>query len=80
MTEWIKDKVQPGLFKRKRDGGDVWAVKARIKGGQPITYTIGKSNLFSLAVARAETRRILAMLAQGVSPAAEIARQRGVDI
>lgn len=66
--DWIKDTAQVGLYKRIRDTGDVWAVKSRVKGGKPITYTIGKVSLFTLAKARAETRRILALLAQGINP------------
>ena len=43
--DWVKDTVQAGLYKRIRETGDVWTVKSRIKGGKPITFTIGKVSL-----------------------------------
>ena len=71
MTDWIKDKVQSGLYRRKRDSEDVWAIKARIKGGNPLTLTIGKVNLFTPQEARNEAKKILALLAQGINPTEE---------
>ena len=68
MTEWIKDNIQSGLFKRVRKDGHVWAVKARIKGGKVVTVTIGKMDLFSLSNARKATKLILSQLAQGINP------------
>jgi len=76
-VDWVKDTVQAGLYKRIRETGDVWTVKSRIKGGKPITFTIGKVSLFSKSHAREEARRVLALLAQGIDPS-EARRQHAV--
>lgn len=68
MNDWVKDKIQAGLYKRKRDTSDVWAIKARIKGGRPVSYTIGKIDLFKPQEARLEAKRVLALLAKGIHP------------
>ena len=68
MVEWVKDKVQPGLYKREREVGHVWAVKGRIKGGTVITVTIGKEEYFPISKARKVTKLILSQLAQGINP------------
>ncbi len=79
MTDWVKDRIQVGLYKRTRDNGSVWAVKSRIKGGQPITVTIGKTDLFSPQQAREHAKKILAKLAQGINPNIERRKQAEVD-
>ena len=68
MVEWVKDKVQPGLYKREREVGHVWAVKGRIKGRTVITVTIGKEEYFPISKARKVTKLILSQLAQGINP------------
>ncbi|QWE15042.1 integrase family protein [Polynucleobacter sp. AP-Sving-400A-A2] len=68
MQEWVKDKTLSGLYKRIRDTGDVWVVKARQKGGNPISCTIGKTSLFTAQQARQKAKVILALLAEGVNP------------
>ena len=68
MTDWIKDSLQAGLYKRPREDGNVWAVKARVKGGSVITVTIGKEELFSATKARKEAKKILTQLAEGINP------------
>ena len=68
MTEWIKDNIQSGLFKRERKDGHVWAVKGRIKGGTVITVTIGKEEHIPISKARKATKLILSQLAQGINP------------
>ena len=68
MTEWIKDNIQSGLFKRERKDGHVWAVKGRIKGGTVITVTIGKEEHIPISKARKVTKLILSQLAQGINP------------
>ena len=68
MAEWIKDSIVQGLYIRKRDSGEVWAIKSRIKGGSPVTVTIGKKELFPKAKARAIAKEKLALLAQGTNP------------
>ena len=78
MSDWIKDSRQQGLYKRPRRTGDVWAIKSRIKGGDPVSHTIGKCNLFSIQVARKETRRILALLALGIHPTEERKKEQRV--
>jgi integrase len=77
--DWVKDSIQTGLYRRSREAGDVWAVKARIKGGKPITHTIGKASLFSAQDARVEARRVLTLLAQGINPAEERRQQIVVE-
>ena len=68
MTDWIKDSIQAGLYKRPREDGNVWAVKGRVKGGSVITVTIGKEELFSATKARKEAKKILTQLAEGINP------------
>jgi len=68
MTDWIKDIIQAGLYKRPREDGNVWAVKGRVKGGSVITVTIGKEELFSATKARKEAKKILTQLAEGINP------------
>lgn len=68
MAEWVKDKVVKGLYKRVRDSGEVWAVKSRIKGGNPITITIGNASLFSPTDARHQAKLILSQLTLGINP------------
>ncbi len=80
FSMWIKDEKQSGLYKRTRDTEDVWAVKARIKGGSPITHTIGKTSLFTAPQARAEAKRVLALLAQGIHPNLERKKQKEVQL
>ena len=78
MSEWIKDSVVQGLYIRKRDGSEVWAIKSRIKGGSPITITIGKKELFSKASARSTAKEKLALLARGINPNEEARKARRV--
>jgi len=66
--EWIKDKIQTGLYKRVREDGHVWAIKARIKGGSVVTVTIGKEEYFPITKARKITKFILSQLAEGHNP------------
>ena len=68
MAEWIKDKIQTGLYKRVREDGHVWAIKARIKGGSVVTVTIGKEEYFPITKARKITKFILSQLAEGHNP------------
>lgn len=79
MNDWVKDKIQAGLYKRKRDTSDVWAIKARIKGGRPVSYTIGKVDLFKPQEARLEAKKILALLAKGIHPDDERKKKVLVD-
>lgn len=67
--DWIKDKSLPGLYRRPRkDGMDVWAVKARVKGGKPVSITLGKANYITAAEARKLAKPVLAKLSQGINP------------
>lgn len=79
MSDWIKDRLQAGLYKRNRDSGSVWAVKARVKGGPPVTVTIGNSDIFNPQQARNLAKKILAKLAQGINPNIERKRQAEVE-
>lgn len=81
---WVADKVVKGLYQRVRATKTSWAVKARIRGGKTVTYTIGDVIKVSPAKARQEARVILAKTATGINPslekkaAQEVARARGL--
>lgn len=66
--DWLKDDKLSGLYKRARNTGDVWAVKARVKGGKPVTYTLGKVEVMNPSQARQKAKSILAQLAEGINP------------
>jgi integrase len=85
--DWIKDKSLPGLYRRPRkDGRDVWAVKARVKGGKPVSITLGKANYITAAEARKLAKPVLAKLSQGINPnqeqvkAKKVAEARGFTL
>ncbi|CAN6132732.1 XerC Integrase [Methylophilaceae bacterium] len=78
--DWVKDKIQAGLYKRSRSTGEVWAVKARVRGGKTVTITIGKTELFSPQDARDEARRLLALLARGINPSEERKKQELIQL
>lgn len=68
MQTWEPDPKVSGLYKRIGSSKTVWAVKARIKGGNPITVTLGRVDVLSAAVARKEAHSKLAQLAAGINP------------
>lgn len=85
--DWIRDKSLPGLYRRPRENGkDVWAVKARVKGGKPVTITLGKADYISVAEARKLAKPVLAKLSQGINPnqeqikAKKVAEARGFTL
>ncbi len=85
--DWIKDKSLPGLYRRPRkDGRDVWAVKARVKGGKPVSITLGKASYITAAEARKLAKPVLAKLSQGINPnqeqvkAKKVAEARGFTL
>lgn len=80
MTEWIKDNSVAGLYKRTRPSGDVWVIKSRIKGGKPVTVTIGKVSTFKVTQARSLAKEKLALLAQGINPNERARKARAVVI
>jgi len=80
MAEWIKDKIQTGLYKRVREDGHVWAIKARIKGGSVVTVTIGKEEYFPISKARKITKFILSQLAEGHNPNLIKQQQQRIDL
>ena len=67
-------------------GKDVWAVKARVKGGKPVSITLGKASLISAAEARKLAKPFLAKLSQGINPnqeqrkAKKVAEARGFTL
>ena len=76
------DTVVPGLVLRVTPAGArTWAVKYSVRNRNE-RYTIGGTELFSLAEARAEARRVRALVALGKDPLAERrqARQRGLTV
>lgn len=62
------DKQVNGLYKRVGTTKSVWVVKARIKGGNPITVTLGRVDILGVVEARKNARLQLAKLAQGINP------------
>lgn len=77
--DWIRDKSLPGLYRRPRnDGKDVWAVKARVKGGKPVSITLGKASYITPAEARKLAKPVLAKLSQGINPNQEQRKARKV--
>lgn len=68
MQIWEPDLKVSGLYKRIGSSKTVWAVKARIKGGNPITVTLGRTDVLSVTMARKEALNKLAQLAAGVNP------------
>ena len=68
MQTWEPDKQVSGLYKRVGSTKSSWAIKARIKGGNPITVTLGRADVIGVQSAREKARVILAQLAQGINP------------
>ena len=81
---WVADRSVKGLYQRVRATKTSWAVKARIRGGKTITYTIGDVAKISPAQARKEAKLIIAKTATGINPseekkvALEVERARGL--
>ena len=81
---WVADRSVKGLYQRVRATKTSWAVKARIRGGKTITYTIGDVAKISPAQARKEAKTIIAKTATGINPseekkvAQEVERARGL--
>jgi integrase len=69
--EWNKDKVMPSLYRRERQSKSVWVIRARVKGGNAVTVTLGNADLISAVEARQLAKRELAKLSQGINPNAE---------
>lgn len=81
MQSWEPDAKVSGLYKRISATKTVWAVKARIKGGNPVTVTLGRADVLSVASARKEAHAKLAQLAAGINPneeARETLKQKGL--
>lgn len=79
MQTWEADGKIAGLYKRIGATKTVWAVKARIKGGKPVTVTLGSSDLIKVADARRLAIEKLSLMTQGVNPndvAKEVRQQR----
>lgn len=68
MQHWDPDPQVKGLYKRIGTTKTVWAVKARIKGGPPVTVTLGRVDSISTATARRKAHESLALLAEGINP------------
>lgn len=69
--EWNKDKVMPSLYRRERQSKSVWVIRARVKGGNAVTVTLGNADLISAVEARQLAKKELAKLSQGINPNAE---------
>jgi integrase len=69
--EWNKDKLMPSLYRRERLSKSVWVIRARVKGGNAITVTLGNADLISAVEARQLAKKELAKLSQGINPNAE---------
>jgi len=71
IGDWIPDKSIRGLYQRVRQTKTTWAVKARIRSGRNITFTIGDASVISAVQARKEAKIILAKTASGIDPSIE---------
>lgn len=79
MKNYIKDRIQSGLYQRiRQDSPNTWAVIARVKGGPTVTHTIGPINHISAHKARAEAKRVLSQLASGIRPLDERRRDERI--
>lgn len=74
MQVWEADSKVKGLYKRHGATKSVWAVKARIKGGDPVTVTLGSSELIKATEARRLALEKLNLMTQGINPN-EVARE-----
>ena len=68
MQIWEADGKVTGLYKRIGATKSVWAVKARVKGGNPLTITLGSTEVIKVNEARKLALEKLAMMAQGINP------------
>jgi integrase len=76
-TEWVKDKLLAGLYKRVSRKDPTWAVKARQKGlGRVVTVTLGRCDLMNVQDARQEAKAVLLALSQGIHPNDELRKAR----
>lgn len=75
---WVADKAVKGLYQRVRATKTSWTVKARIRGGKTITYTIGDVSKISPAQARKEAKVVIAKTATGVNPMEERKQEREI--
>lgn len=76
MQTWEPDSKVKGLYKRVGVTKSVWAVKARVKGGNPVTVTLGRTDSLSVVTARKKALVALAKLADGVQPNEEARESR----
>lgn len=79
MQTWEPDSKVSGLYKRRGPTKTMWAVKARVKGGKPITVTLGRADALSATNARKKAHEVLVKLAEGIHPneeAREIQKQK----
>ena len=77
--EWNKDKVMSSLYRRERQSKSVWVVRARVKGGNTVTITLGNADLIPAVEARQLAKKELAKLSQGINPNAERRQARKVS-
>lgn len=75
---WVADKAVKGLYQRVRATKTSWTVKARIRGGKTITYTIGDVSKISPVQARKEAKVVIAKTASGVNPMDERKQEREI--
>lgn len=68
MQTWEADSKVSGLYRRVGSTKSVWAVKARIKGGKPVTVTLGSTELIKAVDARKLALEKLSLIAQGLNP------------
>jgi hypothetical protein len=69
--EWNKDKLISSLYRRERQSKSVWVIRARVRGGNSVTVTLGNADLISAVEARQLAKKELAKLSQGINPNAE---------
>ncbi|MCG5530959.1 integrase family protein [Halorhodospira halochloris] len=72
----IWDSGQPGLGLRARDTGAVTYIFQRKWSGRPLRIAIGDRETWTLAEARAEAKRMSALVDQGIDPRQEKAQRK----
>ena len=71
-----KDSQLRGLYQRERASGSVWVVKAKQRGlNKPVTTTLGRVDVIPVNKARQLAKEKLSLLAQGINPNQERAKQ-----
>ena len=75
--EYADDKLKGFILRVSESGVKSYMVRARIKGGANLSYTIGKhASPWTATTARKEAEQILAIMKLGIDPREEAKRGR----